>query len=155
VEDNSLADLQNKLSKINEQLQNGQYSESNIKYTVNKDDLIKQRKEIEKQIKDKEIELQVKVNDFKDELSKLELQSKKLLIDVQVKETGPSLSSFEQAVQSVSTEPITYEVKLNGLKEAMDANDKLIESLQKQIDKYTELGTVGGENYQKLIDKIK
>lgn len=155
VEDNSLADLQNKLSKINEQLQNGQYSESNIKYTVNKEDLIKQRKDIEKQIKDKEIELQVKVNDFKDELAKLELESKKLLIDVQVKETGPSLSSFEQAVQSVSTEPITYEIQLNGLKEAMDANDKLIESLQKQIEKYTELGTVGGENYQKLIDKIK
>lgn len=112
---------------------------------------------LQEKIKAKKIELGLELdkNDADKELDKLNSKSKELLIKVNVAEAKQQLSSFEMAVNSVRPEPITPEVELDNLKEAMDENDKFITSLEEQIAKYEQLGQTASSTYQELIDKVK
>lgn len=114
---------------------------------------IDSQKQIAAQIKDAEDELKKHKIEIGLDTDPAEEKLKTLASQVDSILEKPRTSSFSAAVpQKVDSKD--YESRLRIIEQTMNENDRLIDRLNDQKEKFKEIGQTGSEAYQKIVDKI-
>ena len=146
-ESGSIADLQNEIDKLKSKLENTNITQEeakNVSATI---------KQLEKQLDDKKIAYGLKEppeSEIEKAAKKTQEQLNKLSEKYSSISFSPKKSSYEKATSAYSNKD-----NLSIIKEQMDYNDNLIETLKELQAEYAKLGDAGKQAYDKLNEKIK
>lgn len=132
----SITDMEDKLSKLKKNLQDGLVPQDKIEETK------AQIKKLEKDIENDKIKLGLEVDPKIAKIDELKKEFDKI-------EFTPKISSFDQATGAGSDNK-----SLDSIRNQMDFNDNLLEQLEELKKQYEELGETGSNAYNEVEKKI-